>query len=50
LQEPILLGHYQFAFLDYLITKIEQAILDFGITNLDNNLPFYVIIKYKRLI
>jgi hypothetical protein len=34
---------------DFLSTKIEQAIFDFGITNLENNLPFYIVIKFKKL-
>jgi hypothetical protein len=34
---------------DFLINKLDCAINDFGMTNLDNNCHFYLIFKYKKV-
>jgi hypothetical protein len=34
---------------DYFTLKLDQAILDFGITNLENANYYYLILKYKKV-
>jgi hypothetical protein len=50
LSKQILVSNYSNSKLihDYLNTKLDQAICDFGCTNLDNN-SYYLIFKYKKV-